>query len=98
MGACDRARPRSERAGHRRDDARRGPGDREADPRPSAFAGHASPMEELVRRGIGPAVMRDELEGVEEESPLDGLRFTLRLGVLAAGSIRVEGSRGEAGA
>ncbi len=57
--------------------------DKCVDVRMMFFAENGFPMEELLRRRIGPVVMKDEVEYFREVRLLDPLRVTLALAGLA---------------
>lgn len=62
--------------------------DRAADVRMMFFAEHGFPMQEFLRRRIGPVIMKDELDYFREVALLQEVSVTLALGGLA-----VDGSR-----
>ncbi len=53
--------------------------DKAADVRMMFFAEHGFPMSEFVRQGLGPVVMKDELEYMRECHLLDEIEVTLVL-------------------
>jgi len=57
--------------------------DKSADLRMMFFAENGFPMEEFVRRKIGPVIMKDELEYFKEIRLLEPLRVTLAMAGLA---------------
>ena len=57
--------------------------DKSVDVRMMFFAENGFPMDELMRRRIGPVVMKDEVEYFKEVRLLDPLRVTLMLAGLA---------------
>ena len=57
--------------------------DKSVDVRMMFFAERGFPVEELMRRRIGPVVMKDEVEYYKEVQLLQPLRITLRLAGLA---------------
>ncbi len=62
--------------------------DRSADVRMMFFAEHGFPMEEFVRRKLGPVILKDELEYFKEIRLLESVRVTLALAGLSADASR----------
>ena len=62
--------------------------DKSADIRMMFFAEHGFPMEEFVRRKVGPVIMKDEVEYFKEFRLLEPMRVTL-----AAAGLSEDGSR-----
>ena len=57
--------------------------DKSADVRMMFFSEHGFPMEEFVRRKLGPVIMKDELEYFKEVRLLEPLRVTLAMAGLS---------------
>lgn len=57
--------------------------DKSADVRMMFFSENGFPMEEFLRRRIGPVIRKDELEYFKEVQLLEELRITLRIAGLA---------------
>ena len=62
--------------------------DRAADVRMMFFAEHGFPMDEFLRRKLGPVILRDELEYFKEVRLLESVRVTLAIAGLAADGSR----------
>lgn len=62
--------------------------DKSADVRMMFFAEHGFPMEEFVRRKLGPVIMKDEVEYFKELGLLEPMRVTL-----ASAGLSEDGSR-----
>jgi acyl-CoA thioester hydrolase len=64
--------------------------DKAADVRMMFFSEHGFPMEEFIRRKIGPVIRRDELEYFREIQLLEEMRITLMLAGLAEDGSRFQ--------
>ncbi len=62
--------------------------DKSADVRMMFFSANGFPMDEFIRRNIGPVIMKDEVEYYKEIQLLEEVRVTLALAGLAADGSR----------